>query len=237
MVEAVHPAVVVALLDDEDVRIPGDAHALADFRRWSHSEQFPERGRIDYLQGDIEVDMSPEDLYTHGTVKIAIASRLHALVAEQGRGYVFVDRARVVSAAADLSVEPDVVVVLWESLDAGRIREVPSMPPQPGRYVELDGAPDLVVEVVSNSSVGKDRKRLPVLYARAGVPELWLVDARDETPAFEVWSLKGGDYVQVAQDDASAGGWTASPTLGCRFRLRRRQVREGHFVYDLEFIP
>src|SRR3984893_15854975 len=113
MVEAVHPAVVLL---DKDVRIPGYVHALEEFRRWSHSEQFPERGRIDYLQGDIEVDMSPEDLYTHGTVKVAIASRLHGFVAEQGRGYVFVDRARVVSPTASLSVEPDVVVVLWESL-------------------------------------------------------------------------------------------------------------------------
>jgi len=130
MVEAVHPAVV--LLEEEDVRIPLGVQALEGFRRWCHGEQFPERGRIDYLQGDIEVDMSPEDLYTHGTVKVAIASRLHGLVAEQDRGYVFVDRARVVSPAAGLSVEPDVVVVLWESLDAGRIRNVPSTPPRPG---------------------------------------------------------------------------------------------------------
>src|ERR1700676_5626582 len=118
MVEAAHPAVVLL---EEDVRIPGDVHALEAFRRWSHGDQFPERGRIDYLQGDIEVDLSPEDLYTHGTVKVAIASRLHGLVAEQDRGYVFVDRARVVSPTASLSVEPDVVVVLGESLHAGPI--------------------------------------------------------------------------------------------------------------------
>ena len=254
MVEAAHAAVVLL---DEDVRIPGDVHALAEFRRWSGGEQFPVRGRIDYLQGDVEVDMSPEDLDTHGTVKIAIASRLHALVAEQGRGYVFVDRARVVAPAAGLSVEPDAVVVLWGSLEAGRIRKVPSAPPRPGRYVELEGAPDLVVEVVSNSSEAKDRKRLPALYARAGVPELWLVDARGEAPVFEVWSLPGAPvgpaaqatpaapatpavvaagYVQVAAEGPSGDDWTASPVLGCRFRLRRRMFREGHFVYNLESI-
>src|SRR5258708_4443698 len=231
MVEAVLPAVVLL---DEDVRIPGDVHALEQFRRWSHSEQFPERGRIDYLQGDIEVDMSPEDLDTHGTVKVAIASRLHALVAEQGRGYVYVDRARVVSPAAGLSVEPDVVVVLWESLDAGRIRKVPSTPPRPGRYVELEGAPDLVVEVVSNSSVGKDRKRLPALYARAGVLELWLVDARGETPAFEVWSLKPGGYDQGVAGGPPPDGWTSSSVLGYPFRLQRLLVRDCPFVYNLE---
>ncbi len=234
MVETVHPAVVLL---DEDVRIPAGIHALEEFRRWSRGEGFPERGRIDFLRGDVEVDMSPEDLDTHGTAKIAIASRLHAVVAEQGRGYVFVDRARVVSPAAGLSVEPDVVVVLWESLEAGRIRKVPSAAPRagrPGRYVELEGAPDIVVEVVSNSSVGKDRKRLPTLYARAGVPELWLVDARGETPVFEIFSLSAGSYAQVASESSPAGDWTASSVLGCRCRLHRRIFREGHFVYDLE---
>lgn len=230
MVEAVHPAVVL----EEDIRIPLGVRALEEFRRWSHGEQFPERGRIDYLQGDIEVDMSPEDLYTHGTVKVAIASRLQGLVADQDRGYVFVDRARVVSPAAGLSVEPDVVVVLWESLHAGRIRNIPSTPARPGSYVELEGAPDLVVEVVSKSSVGKDRKRLPALYARAGVPELWLVDARGDTPAFEIWSLQAGRYEQVAADGPPPDGWTASPLLSSRFRLQRRMIREGPFVYSLE---
>lgn len=240
MVEAVHPAVVLL---DEDVRIPGDVHVLEEFRRWSHGEQFPERGRIDYLRGDVEVDMSPEDLDTHGTVKIAIASRLHTLVAEQGRGYVFVDRARVVSPAAGLSAEPDAVVVLWESLQAGRVRKVPSAPQRPGRpgqprrFIELEGAPDLVVEVVSNSSEAKDRKRLPALYARAGVPELWLVDAREETPVFDVFTLNAGGYARVAPEAPPAQGWTASPVLGWRFRLHRRMFREGHFVYDLEAKP
>jgi len=231
MAEAVHPAIVLL---EEDIRIPLGVHALDEFRRWCHGEQFPELGRIDYLQGDIEVEMRPEDLYTHGTVKVALASRLHGLVAEQDRGYVFVDRARVVSPAAGLSVEPDVVVVLRESLDGGRIRNVPSIAPRAGSYVELEGAPDLVVEVISNSSVGKDRKRLPALYARAGVPELWLVDARGKRLAFEVWSLKAAGYEQVAADVPPPDGWTSSPVLGCRFRLQRRMLGEGPFVYSLE---
>ncbi len=37
-----------------------------------------------------------------------------------------------------------------------------------GRYVELEGAPDLVVEIVSDSSVAKDTQRLPPRYAAAG---------------------------------------------------------------------
>jgi len=51
----------VLLEDREQIEIP-TIHNLAEFRRWALSEDFPERGRIDYIAGKIEVDMSPEDM-------------------------------------------------------------------------------------------------------------------------------------------------------------------------------
>jgi Uma2 family endonuclease len=215
------------------LRIPAGMHDLEEFRRWSQSDQFPERGRIDYLQGDVEVDMSPEELLSHGTPKTAIAIRLGELVQEARLGFVFIDRARLVSAAAGLSVEPDLVVVLEETLVAERVRLVPSS--RPGRYVEMEGAPDLVVEVVSDSSAAKDRKRLPTLYAQAGIPELWLVDARRDELRFEIWTLGIDGYTRVPPNTPGADGWTWSPVLGRRFRLRCGEVRERRLVhYQLE---
>jgi len=228
------------ILPDDDVRIPAGVHALEEFRRWCHGRQFPTRGRIDYLQGDVAVDMSAEDLFTHGTPKAAIAARLHALVVESARpGTVFIDCTRVVSPAAGLSVEPDVVVVFRETLAAGRVRLVSSSPPRAGRYVELEGAPDLVVEVLSDSSVNKDCERLPELYARAGVAELWLVDARGEAPAIEIRTLRPpGAYSRVPPDGGGPDAWTPSPLLGCRFRLRRHEMKEPLFVHHkLEVAP
>jgi Uma2 family endonuclease len=221
------------------VRIPAGVHDLDEFRRWSQGSEFPERGRIDYLQGDVEVDMSAEDLFTHGTPKAAIAARLHAMVVEDGRGTVFIDCTRVVSPAARLSVEPDVVLVFRESLAAGRVRTVPSSPPRAGRFVELEGAPDLVVEILSDSSVSKDRTRLPELYARAGVTELWLVDARGETAALEIRTLRpAGGYSRVPPVGDGPDAWTPSPLLGCRFRLRRHEMKDPLFVYHkLEVAP
>lgn len=141
---------------DETVRIPPEALTFEGFRKWSHSPQFPERGRIDYLAGHVEADLSPEDLYTHGTLKVAISSGLHALV--EGRlGHVFSDSTRIASRFAGLSVEPDVVVVLWESVRSGRLRHVPAAGKKPNRYVELEGAPDVIVEVVSDGSLRKGR--------------------------------------------------------------------------------
>jgi Uma2 family endonuclease len=221
-----------AVLLDDDLRIPARVHTLTGFRQWTHSAQFPERGRIDYLRGLVEVDLSPEDLYTHGTVKTALASELHTLVAKTDRGSVFVDRTRVVAPAVGLSVEPDVVVVLWESLEAGRVREVPARSRE-DRFVELEGAPDLIVEVISDRSVRKDREHLPGLYAAAGVPELWLVDARagDTEPRLDLWLLGPRGYTPQKPD---AEEHLHSPLLGRAVRLRRRLTRLSRWTYELE---
>jgi Uma2 family endonuclease len=218
------------------LRIPAGVHDFEEFRRWSCSDQFPEQGRIDYLQGDVEVDMSPEELFTHGTPKAAIGAGLYTLIGLPDLGLVFIDRARVVSPGARLSVEPDIVVVLRESLDANRVRPVAST--RPGRYLELEGAPDLVVEILSDSSVAKDRKRLPHLYAQAGIPELWLTDARREPLSFEIWTLGKDGYTRVPPDGPGPDAWTASPLLRRRFRLRRLDAHGSGFVnYKLESEP
>jgi Uma2 family endonuclease len=221
------PAVIV----EENVRIPADALIFEGFRSWSHSPEFPTAGRIDYLSGHVEVDLSPEDLHTHGIVKVAISSGLHALMTERQLGKVFSGRARIVSRFAGLSAEPDGVVVLWESLQAGRVRYVPASGQEPDRYSEIEGAPDVVVEVVSDSSERKDTERLPALYAAAGIPEMWVADARRGEVRFQVFNLEGGRYVRVEPDST---GWTRSPRLGVGFRLSRYSTPVSSWYYVLE---
>ena len=217
-------------LSQENFQVPLHALTFEGFRRWVHSAEFPETGRIDFLNGDVESDMSPEDLHTHGIVKMAVASALHALVA--GRlGETFTDRARVVSRFASLSVEPDVVVVLWNALQAGRVRYVPASSQKPDRFVEMEGAPNLVVEVVSDSSQRKDTKKLPPLYARAGVPELWIVDTRGREIRFQIHVLEDGRY-RLAEPDAE--GWLRSPQLDLAFRLVRQPTPVSSWYYVLE---
>ncbi len=60
-----------ALAVEETLRIPEDAFIFEGFQRWAESADFPENGRIDYLEGNVYVDMSPEDLYTHSSPKTA----------------------------------------------------------------------------------------------------------------------------------------------------------------------
>lgn len=215
------------------IRIPPSARDFAGFRRWSTSASFPKKGRIDYLAGWIEVDMSPEDLFTHSAAKSAMVARLHALVAESERGSVFTDRARIASPAAELSAEPDLVIVLWETIDNGRVRLVPKKR-KPERFIELEGGPDVVVEIVSDDSVGKDLRRLPPLYAAAGVPELWLTDARGKQLRFDILCLEESDYQNTEADQE---GWVRSPRLGHWFRLLRTERRPGLWSYHLESKP
>lgn len=215
--------------DAERVYVPVDAFTFEGFQRWVESEEFPQTGRIDFVAGEVEVDMSPEDPGSHSVVKVAISKTLQILVSEQDLGEVYSDSTRLTHARASLSTEPDVMVALWDTFDRGRVRYVPARQ-SPDRVPTVDGSPDLVVEVVSNSSVRKDTVILPPLYAKANIPERWLVDARQEL-RFEVFTLHNGEYAAVAPDP---DGWTPSPVLGGRFRLVRLRTRRGNWRYVLE---
>jgi Uma2 family endonuclease len=216
------------LVIEDQLEIPLALHSLADFRRWAASDAFPERGRIDYLAGRIEVDMSPEDLFCHGTLKGEIHGALHQIVKSQDLGYLFIDRARISSVEADLSAEPDIVLVRYATLASGRV--IAKASGKPDRYIEMEGTPDLVVEIVSDSSVGKDTKRLPKAYFKAGVPELWLADARRQPLVFRIHERGRSRYRAVKPDP---DGFHFSAVLGCHFRLESRRDAQGHQVFDL----
>ncbi len=220
------------LLQPEGLRIPADLADLAAFRRWVHSDDFPERGRLDWIGGELEVDVAPEELNTHGTVKVALSGDLrHLLEREEDRGVVYSDRARVSVPAANLSVEPDVVVLLHESVQAGRVKLVPKASAKPDRYIEVEGPPDLVVEVISDSSAGKDNRKLPPRYFTAGVTELWLVDARRDPVRLLVHRRGADDWLSVVAD---ADGFTPSPLLNRAVRLVRKPTPSPLARYELE---
>lgn len=218
-----------AVLFDERLRVPF-VHSLGEFREWAQSDEFPQRGRIDYIAGQIEVDMSPEDLFTHGTLKTEIASVVYSRVQKLRSGEVFIDKARVSCPEADLSVEPDIVFLSHRRIDSGLVRLVPKADGQPGRFIEIEGPPDLVVEIVSDSSVAKDTRRLPVAYAAAGVKELWLIDAREQALAFSIYRNGRSGMKPVAEDDER---YVPSSVLRCRYRLTRKMSRRGWPAYRL----
>jgi Uma2 family endonuclease len=216
---------------EEQVEIPLDIRSLEDFRRWALSDEFPQRGRIDYVGGRIEVDMSPENLFFHGTLKMEIAAVLHQLVAKTRIGHVVTDRTRI-SCPPNLSVEPDVVVLMNETLADRRARLVRAK--RHRGYVEVEGPADLIVECVSDSSVEKDTRRLPQLYFDAGVREFWLTDARGDNLLFRIYHRGDKGFVpQVPDQD----GYQPSAVLQRRFLLNCLPGDDDTWQYDLLHRP
>jgi Uma2 family endonuclease len=228
--ETIMASVATSVVFEEQVEVPLNVGSLADFRCWARSDDFPEAGRIDFIEGRIEVDMAPEDLFCHGTLKSEIAAVLHQQVKRRRLGHLFVDKARISNPDAGLSVEPDIVFLSYEAIRSGRVRLVPKAGGRPGRYVEMEGAPDLVVEIVSDSSTIKDTRRLPVAYFRAEVREFWLADARGEEPIFIIHAPGAGGFEPVDRD---ADGFQPSAVFGCRYRLDAARDADGNWEFDL----
>ncbi len=93
-------------------------------------------------------------------------------------------------------VQPDLIILLPEQRELIAKRGV-------------EGPPALVVEVLSPSNAGHDRITKRALYARAGVPEYWIVSP--EAATIEVLTLHDGHYdvhARVGGDEP-----LASPTF------------------------
>ncbi|MBI4616620.1 MAG: Uma2 family endonuclease [Planctomycetes bacterium] len=221
----------VIVFQPDGVEIPAGITDLARFRAWVHSDDFPERGRIDWIDGRMEVDCLPEDLNTHGSPKSAIAIRLGTLIQEKKRGVVYIDRARLTNPDADLSAEPDVLVLLFATVRSGRARLVPKASLEEGRFIEIEGTADLVVECVSDSSRAKDARRLRDAYHRAGVREYWLVDARTRPATFDVLLRQPRGYEPAP---AGRGGYRKSGLLKRGVRLSLVHEEAGLDLYRLD---
>ena len=221
------------ILFEEQFEVPANVDSLEDFRRWMRSDGFPDRGRIDFIAGRIEVDMSPESMYSHGGVKAAVLRVLLNIAWDEDLGEIYCDQMRIASAAADLSAEPDVMFLSHQTLDSDRIRLVPKSN-RDDDFIEIDGPPDMVAESVSDSSVVKDTQRLPAAYFAAGVQEYWLIDARGDELLFQI-QTRGQRSLRPVDPDGQR--FQASMVFGRSFRLVRRRDRRDRWKYTLEVKP
>ena len=68
---------------------------------------------------------------------------------------------------------------------------------------KIHGAPDLIIEILSPGKANTDRDRVTKrhLYARFGVPEYWIIDARRGSA--EIYRLTGNTltHTQTCQGD------------------------------------
>jgi Uma2 family endonuclease len=130
---------------------------LGRFRRRDY-DALPDRPRRELLRGRLYVTPSPT--VGHQTVAQLLWRHLER-IAESAGGLAFLAPLDVVLADHSV-VQPDVVYI-----SASRMGIV-------GSWIE--GAPDLLVEVLSPGTARRDRGQKLDLYAASGVREYWLVE-------------------------------------------------------------
>ena len=156
----------------------------------------PDEVRYELLDGELVRHLSPPIVHQRTLMDLAVP--IYTFVEHHALGDVFMRPLDVVlweDGEADV-VEPDILFV--SAARAAIITEA-----------NVQGAPDLVVEILSPSTESTDRGYKRELYARHGVREYWLVDPDART--VEVLLLGDGEFETAGTYEP--GQALASPTL------------------------
>ncbi len=215
------------ITEDVHLEIPEWVTSLDAFRRWADDEDFPEKGNIWWLRGKVWADMSKEQIFTHLDVEGEYFHVLKWLAKTQKLGRVWPDGLLVTNLSAGFSGKPDLTFVSFAAIEEGRIVLVGG---RSSGFIAIEGSPDMVLEVVSDSSEIKNCEILLDTYFQAGIHEYWLVDARQEPLTFDIYRRGAKGFVLVRKQ----GGWLKSTVFGKSFRLLRTIDPTGHLEYQLE---
>lgn len=152
--------------------------AIIEKRRYTYEDYLktPDGERYELIGG--KLIMTPAPVIKHQKISIRIGSALEKFVRENNLGEVFAAPCDVYLDEGNV-VQPDILFVSKER--EGIITE---------RNVQ--GAPDLVIEIISDWSVYRDMVQKKRLYARYGVKEYWI--ALPEESSIEVYLLEGDIY-------------------------------------------
>src|SRR5262249_48991899 len=151
--------------------------------------------------------LSMEEL-KHNLIKGEYGARLTILTKKAQSGCYVCDNMLLTNATAGLSTEPDGSFFSFDALRDGR-----GLLTEGVKSLEIEGSPDMALEVVSPTSVDKDTNILMGLYWRAGVREYWLVDPRGPELSFNIFLHGPEGYVPVPKRN----GWVKSEVFGKSF--------------------
>jgi Uma2 family endonuclease len=177
-------------------RLKHPGYTIEDWRSWE--------GRWELING-VAYDMTPAP----GTEHQRVSSKLHLAIGialEEAKGRFGGGGCELFAAPTDVFLEagvvqPDLLIVCDPAKVSPR---------------GIEGAPDLVVEILSPSTASKDTVRKRWSYEAAGVPEYLIVDP-DERIGL-LLRLEGGLYVDAARVEWGAVvallGGRLSVTLG-----------------------
>lgn len=144
---------------------------------------------------DGELYMSPSPRRYHQRIATSLAHSLYAHVEDHALGEIYIAPSDV-TLADDAVLNPDLYFV---SRDRAHILTDQG----------CDGAPDLVIEILSPSTAKLDLGRKREIYAASGVRELWIVAPEPQLVEIYRTPALGGDPVAVLRE----GDAVTSPVL------------------------
>lgn len=218
---------VTVIADGGRLHIPAGVVDIESFRQWTDTDEFPEEGNVWWLCGEVWADMSKEQIFSHLFVKQEFFRVLGNLARADCPGVVIPDGLLLTSLVADISGNPDATFITTSTLDSDRVHLVHGAA---SGYVEIEGTPDMVLEVVSDSSVAKDTIVLLDAYWKAGIPEYWLADARGDQLRFDIFRHAPKGYKRAPKKH----GWMTSPVFGKSFRLTATTDKAGRPQFTLQ---
>jgi Uma2 family endonuclease len=150
--------------------------------------QLPEDKRYEILDGDLFMVPAPGIKHQQASLNLLIALFQH--IRDNGLGRLLAVPCDVILSNEDI-VQPDILFIRNDH--SGIVGEL-----------NIQGDPDLVIEILSPGTRAKDLEIKRKLYARFGVQEYWIVDPAAETVEVLIWS---------ATDYATAGTFGKSDRL------------------------
>jgi len=138
-------------------------HMATRTRRWTRADidRLPDDGnRYEVVDGELFV--SPPSSPAHDVVTTELSFRLHDFLKRAGIGFASGAHPAVVFVDSDSHVEPDIIAY-----------ERPAVLP---KKWDTMPKPFLIVEVISPTSVRRDRVAKRTLYERERVADYWIVD-------------------------------------------------------------
>ena len=147
---------------------------------WDDIKDLPEdAGRTEIVDGDLV--MSPAPSSRHQRIATALGAKIYPFVRQKQLGEFFSSAVHVVL-AQHVNYEPDLCFVSHGRLDL--VQEL-----------VIEGPPDLIVEIMSESNRAHDTVVKFHHYEQYGVREYWIVDPRDDR--IHVHSLQDGSYISL----------------------------------------
>ena len=163
------------------------ATSIIEKKKYTYDDYLktPDDKRYELIEG--ELYMTPSPITNHQRISGRIEFELRKFVAENDCGEVF-DAPYDVYFDDENVVQPDILFISKDRLNIIGDKN-------------LQGAPDLVIEILSESNAYRDLIQKKKLYARHGVQEYWIVVPGEKTIDIHILKDKTYQLYQTLGED------------------------------------